>query len=185
MARMAYPDVPLFRYDFTDLSQADVVAKLAPAAGGGPGSKGALDRATLTGKTLRFASEGGPSFTWAFGTDRVTFDGKVGGFGALDLGHVTLMSHVVPSTAQAFALVWDRLTNAATVFELWFGGGPAPKAREVNRAVWHGHIDMGGDPPTELHHPTLRSEGRAIAWTEDTGLRTLEYYPSVTYTHCV
>jgi len=185
MARMAYPDVPLFRYEFTGLSEAQVAAKLAPAAAGGPGSKGALDRSTLSDKTLRFVSEGGPSFTWAFGTDRVTYGGKTGGYGALDLGHVTLMSHVVPGTTQAFALVWDRLTNAATVFELWFGGGPAPVAREVNRAVWHGHIDKGGDAPHELHHPTLRSEGRAIAWTEDTGLRTIEYYSSVTYTHWV
>jgi hypothetical protein len=28
-------------------------------------------------------------------------------------------------------------------------------------------------------------EGRAYAWTEDTGKRTIEYYPSVTYSHWV
>ena len=41
-------------------------------------------------------------------------------------------------------LLEAHLSNAATVFELWFGGGPAPVAREVNRAVWHGQKGFNG-----------------------------------------
>ena len=175
IARKAYPDVPLFRYPYTDLTKAQVTAKLDAAAQGGPGHKGSLDGADLAGRNLRFVSDGGPSWSWAFGpNNRVTFDGKTAGFGALDLGHVTLVAHLVPGTAKAFALVWDRTSNLATVFELWFGDGPAPTGREVNRAVWHGYIDTPGNAPQERHHPTLRTEGRALAWTEDTGMRTIE-----------
>lgn len=42
MARTAYPDVPLFRYDYTDLSEAQVQARLSSAASSGPGHKGPL-----------------------------------------------------------------------------------------------------------------------------------------------
>lgn len=186
IARRAYPDVPLFRYPYTELTKDQVAAKLAAAARGGPGHKGALDGADLAGKTLRFVSEGGPEFSWAFGpNNRVVHADKSAGYGALDLEHVTLIAHLVPDSTRAFAIVWDRRSNAATVFELWFGDGPAPEAREINRAVWHGYMDTGAGKPAELHHPTLRCEGRALAWTEDTGARTLEYYCSVTYTHWV
>jgi len=185
MAQQAYPDVPLFRYDYTDLSEAQVVARLAGPAKAGPTGKSGL-AASMAGRTLRFVADGGPTLSWSFGpNNRVTFDGKEGGYGALDLDHVTLIAHLVPGTATGHAIVWDRASNLATVFELWFGGGPAPKAREVNRAVWHGYVAGPGDPPTERHKPTLRCEGRALAWTEDTGLRTVEYYCSVTYTHFV
>ncbi len=186
IARKAYPDVPLFRYPYSELTKAQVAAKLDVAAQGGPGHKGTLDGAGLEGKTLRFVSDGGPSWSWAFGpNNRVTLAGKTAGYGALDLEQVTLVAHLVPGSAKAFALVWDRVSNLATVFELWFGDGPAPTAREVNRAVWHGYVDTPGDAPDERHQPTLRTEGRALSWTEDTGLRTIDYYCSVSYTHWV
>lgn len=186
MALEAYPSVPLFRYPYTQLTEAQIQAKLAPAAEAGPTSRSPLER-DLAGTTLRIVTDGAGTLTWQFGEgNRVTFDGATGGYGALTLDHVTLITHVVPSSTRAWAIAWDRHNNLATVFELWWGGGPAPHTREINRAVWHGYVQGGdGDPPAERHAPTVRMEGRAYAWTEDTGLRTIEYYCSYTYTHWV
>ncbi|HEU4650131.1 MAG TPA: MoaF N-terminal domain-containing protein, partial [Croceibacterium sp.] len=186
MALQAYPDVPLFRYPYTDLSETQIAAKLAAAALAGPGSKGALER-DLAGTTLRVVTDGAGTLTWQFGPgNQVTFDNATGRYGALTLNHVTLIAQVVPNSTKAYAIAWNRLNNLATVFELWWGGGPSPHTREINRAVWHGFVQGGDGPaPTERHTPTLRMEGRAYAWTEDTGNRTIEYYPSVTYSHWV
>ena len=57
MALEAYPSVPLFRYPWTALSEAQVQAKLAPAAQAGPGSKGGLE-SDLAGTTLRIVTDG-------------------------------------------------------------------------------------------------------------------------------
>ncbi|MBT2134216.1 MoaF N-terminal domain-containing protein [Croceibacterium sp. LX-88] len=186
MALQAYPDVPLFRYPFTQLTAAQVQAKLAGPARGGPGSKGPLET-DLAGTNLRVVTDGAGTLSWQFGQgNKVSFEGAEAGYGALTLDHVTLISHLVPDSTRGYAIAWDRHSNLATVFELWFGGGPSPHDREVNRAVWHGYVQSGdSEPPTERHAPTLRLEGRAFAWTEDTGNRTIEYYPSVTYTHWV
>ena len=135
MALQAYPDVPLFRYPYTDLSEAQISAALAAAGRVGPGGKG-LDN-NLSGKVLNFAGDGGNKLSWAFGTgNRVALGGKEAGYGSLDLGRLTLFAHIVPGTTTAYAVAWDRESNAATVFELWFGGGPAPRARELNREVF-------------------------------------------------
>src|SRR5688572_14855870 len=185
MALEAYPSVPLFRYPYTQLSEAQIQAKLAPAAQGGPGSKGALET-NLAGTNLRIDTEGAGTLFWRFGQgNRVTFDGREGGYGALTLGHVTLIAHLVPGTTSGYAIAWDRHSNQATVFELWWGGGPAPHTREINRAVWHGTVVGMGEVTGQRHAPTIRMEGRGYAWTEDTGLRTIEYYCSYTYTHWV
>ncbi len=186
MALEAYPSVPLYRYPYTQLTEAQIQAKLMPPARVGPSSKGSLET-DLAGTTLRIVTGGAGTLSWQFGQgNRVTFDGIESGYGALTLDHVTLISHIVPNTTKAWAIAWDRHNNLATVFELWWGGGPAPHTREINRAVWHGYVQGGDGPaPEERHAPTLRMEGRAYAWTEDTGLRTIEYYPSVTYTHWV
>ncbi len=186
MALEAYPSVPLYRYPYTQLTEAQIQAKLMPPARVGPSSKGSLET-DLAGTTLRIVTGGAGTLSWQFGQgNRVTFDGVESGYGALTLDHVTLISHIVPNTTKAWAIAWDRHNNLATVFELWWGGGPAPHTREINRAVWHGYVQGGDGPaPEERHAPTLRMEGRAYAWTEDTGLRTIEYYTSVTYTHWV
>ena len=186
MALQAYPDVPLFRYPYTNLTNAQIVSKLNPASAAGPTSKGALET-NLAGTRLRIVLDGADPLTWQFGQNgRVTMGGQEVGYGALTMGHVTLISHLMPGAMEGWAIVWDRQSDLATVFELWFGGDPSPHTREVNRAIWHGYVDKGsGTAPSERHAPTLRAEGRALAWTEDTGNRTIEYYPSVTYCHWV
>jgi hypothetical protein len=185
MAGQAYPDVPLFRYDYTDLSEAQIANALSAPALGGPGAKGELQ--DLGSADLRFTAADGTKLSWQFAPNRrVSLDGGTpAGYGALTLDHVTLFAHLVPGSTRGYAVAWNQHTNQATVFELWFGGGPAPKAREVNRHIMHGSIAGPGGVTGEEHHPTLRMEGRAMAWTEDTGMRTLEYYPSVTYNHWV
>src|SRR5690606_37693324 len=114
----------------------------------------------LAGQTVRIVTDGGGTLTWQFGSgNRVTFEEVTGGYGALTLDHVTLFAHVIPNSAKAFAVAWDRHNNLATVFELWWGGGPAPHTREINRAVWHGFVDYdAGEPPAERHAPTIRME---------------------------
>ncbi|MGZ3259560.1 MAG: hypothetical protein ACXWIO_12325, partial [Croceibacterium sp.] len=184
MAQQAYPDVPLFRYPYTDLSEAQIATALAAPAKVGPSSKGPLDN-SLSGKVLNFTGDGGNKLSWTFGAgNRVTFAGKEAGYGSLDLGPLTLIAHLVPGTTTGYAIAWDRLSNAATVFELWFDGGPAPRAREINREVYFGAI-TGLEPAYTHHQRTLRLEGRAFQWKEDTGNRTIEYYPSSTYSHWV
>ena len=82
MALQAYPDVPLFRYPWTPLSEAQIQAKLAPAAQNGPQSKGGLE-SDLAGTSLRIVTDGAGTLTWQFGQgNRVTFDGATGGYGA-------------------------------------------------------------------------------------------------------
>lgn len=184
MAVQAYPDVPLFRYPYTDLGEARISAALVAPGRVGPASKGPLDNG-LSGKVLTFTGDGGDKLSWTFGSgNRVTFAGKEAGYGSLDLDHLTLFAHLVPGTTTAYAVAWDRLSNAATVFELWFGGGPAPRSREINREVYFGSM-AGPDSTKERHKRTLRLEGRAFMWQEDTGNRTIEYYPSLTYSHWV
>jgi len=63
MALQAYPDVPLFRYPYTDLSEAQVAAALAAPARVGPGGKGPLDttsraRFSLSPETAARSSAG-------------------------------------------------------------------------------------------------------------------------------
>ena len=176
MALQAYPDVPLFRYEYTALTEAQIVEKLVGPARIGPGSKDGLE-SDLAGTNLRIVTNGAGTFSWQFGKgNRVTFDNTEGGYGALTLDHVTLIAHLVPGRPKGYAIAWDRRNNLATVFELWWGGeGPAPRPREINRAVWHGYVETGRPAPEERHGPTLRMEGRGYAWTEDTGNRTIEY----------
>src|SRR5690606_7553320 len=133
MALEAYPSVPLFRYPYTKLTEAQIQAKLMPPARVGPGSKGSLET-DLAGTSLRIVTDGAGTLNWQFGQgNRVTFDGIESGYGALTLDHVTLISHIVPNTTKAWAIAWDRHNNLATVFELWWGGGPAPHARGIHR----------------------------------------------------
>ena len=185
MARQAYPDVPLFRYNYTALSVEQIAQKLSLPALAGPTSASALEQ--IEPRELAFVAADGSRLSWTFATGgQVALQGEASGrYGALTLDHVTLIAHLIPGTTRGYALAWDRRDDRATVFELWFGNGPAPQAREVNRAVWHGHIEGGVTPAGEPHLPTARVQGRAIMWAEDTGNRTVDYYPSSAFSHWV
>ncbi len=60
----------------------------------------------------------------------------------------------------------------------------AAGARTQPRGLFRCH-GRAGEAPKERHKRTLRLEGRAFTWKEDTGNRTIEYYPSSTYSHWV
>lgn len=186
MARKAYPDVPLFRYDYTDMGEMEIARKLAPAALAGPASRGPLEE--ISPHEVVFVAADGTRLAWTFSAGRqVALAGeRTGTYGALTVDHITLIAHLVPGTLRGYALAWDRHDNRATVFELWFGApGPAPKAREVNRAVWHGYVEGGLPSEGEMHAPTGRVQGRGIMWAEDTGNRTVDYYTSSAFSHWV
>lgn len=185
MARKAYPDVPLFRYDYTTLSVAQVAQKLATPALAGPTSVSEMEQ--IEPQELTFVAADGSRLSWTFAAGGlVALQGEASSrYGALTLDHVTLIATLIPGTTRGYTIAWDKRSNRATVFELWFGNGPAPQAREVNRAVWHGHIEGGAEPNGESHSPTARVQGRAIMWAEDTGNRTVDYYPSSAFSHWV
>jgi len=181
--RKAYPEVPLFRYDWTALSREQIAAALAAPAQHGPSSASEMD--SLPPQTITFVA-GDLRHTLAFGAgSTVSFDGGApAGYGTMALDHVTLVTFLVPGTLGGFALVWDRHDGRATLFELWFGGAPSPHMREVNRALWHGQIE-GSAQGGPLHQPTARVQGRAIMWAQDSGERTVDYYPSSAFSHWV
>jgi hypothetical protein len=88
-----------------------------------------------------------------------------------------------PGTQRGYTVVVDRKSRLATVIELWFSG--YEDNREVQRQIYYGYIDGGGDVPKKRHEPTDRLEGRGYHWRQDTGMETLEYYPSAGYSHFV
>jgi len=190
MPKRAYPDVPLYRYPWTALSEAAIIAQLDRAAGQAPACASGLEKG-LAGTSLRIVTDdGGPALAYEFLSDsRVSFaengGGKVeAGYGALKLDHLVLIAHIIPKSLRAYAVVIDERTDLATVFELWFGGQEAK--REVSRAVWQGYRDRGqGSAPEGRHVATNRVEGKALYWKQDAGYETLEYYPSAAYSHFV
>lgn len=91
-----------------------------------------------------------------------------------------LFSHLVPGTQNGYHVIIDRGNHLATVFEVWFSG--YTDNREVQREIHYGYVETTGDAaPKERHALTNRLEGKGLHWTQDTGIETLEIYPSVLY----
>ena len=105
------------------------------------------------------------------------------GFGALEQDHICLFSHMIPGTQRGYTVIVDREAKLATVIELWFSG--YEDNREVQRQIYYGYLDTGGEAPKARHELTDRIEGRAYHWRQDNGMETLEYYPSAGYSNFV
>jgi hypothetical protein len=91
-----------------------------------------------------------------------------------------LLSHLIPGSQRGYAVIIDQGTNLATVMELFFSG--YKDNREVQRELHYGYVETKGkDVPKERHAITNRLEGKGYHWRQDTGIRTLEMYPSVLY----
>jgi len=187
MAKEAYPSVPLFRYDYSDLSEAQIATALNAAAFAGPVCASTLDR-SLDGKSVTIVTDGGPSLTYRFASeDRLILSENGGpdvsaGYGALTLGQVTFFAHLLPNSLRGYAVALDHATGLATAMELWFAGYEKRK-REVMRAVWMGYIEDADRPVPEKRHAfSNRIEGKGFYWKQDTGAETLEYFPSIAYT---
>jgi hypothetical protein len=85
---------------------------------------------------------------------------------------------MVPKTQKGYSVIIDLKSNLATVFEVWFSG--YKDLREVQRQMYYGYVEVPGkEAPKARHHLTNRIEGKGFYWKQDTGIETLEFYPSI------
>lgn len=178
----------MHRIAYTQLTQSQIDDRLRAAAEG-PQSASALSD-VLAGRSLRIVTDDGPTLSYAFSSDRQLSVAENGGasvgtgYGALTLDHVVLFSHVMPGTARGYHVIVDENTRLATVFEVWFSG--FTDNREVQRQASFGYVDEPGSaPPQGRHRITNRVEGKGFYWKQDTGVETLEFYPSTVYSNFV
>lgn len=181
--------VPMHRFSYSKLTEAQIGAKLAAVATTGPAHASPLSDA-LAGKTIRIVTDnGGPTLAYKFtGANKLSLAENGGatinaGYGAQAIEKKLVFAHLIPGTLRGYAVTLDLDSSIATVFELWFGG--YEDKREVMREIYHGYIDMGGAAPKKRHVPTKRAEGKGFYWKQDTGFETLDFYPSTAYTHWV
>ncbi len=184
-----YPKEQMHRIAYTKLTKDEISKKLQPAAANGPTSASPLS-GVFVGKSLRIFTDNGPSLSYTFhGNNRLSLTENSGssvhaGYGALALDNIVFFSHMIPGTVRGYAVVVDRRTNLATVFDLWFCG--YKDNREVQREIYYGYVeDPGQEPPKERHVPTNRVEGKGFYWKQDNGIETLEFYPSAAYSNFV
>lgn len=140
----------------------------------------------FNGKSVRVVTDNGPVLDYTFTDDvRLTLsengsDPIEAGYGALDLKNVILVSHMVPGTMKGYHLMIDNATGLATVIEVWFCG--YKDNREVQREIYYGYVEKDGEPvPANRHGLTNKLEGKGFHWVTDTGIETLEFFPSVAY----
>jgi hypothetical protein len=178
----------MHRIKYTKLTPEQISGRLSAAATG-PVSASPLSEA-LAGKSLRIVLDGGPALSYRFTSrNRLSFtEGDApavdAGYGALALDRLVLFTHVVPRTQRGYTVVIDQDTNLATAFEVWFSG--YEDNREVQRQISYGYVEQGGRPaPTARHGITNRIEGKGFYWKQDTGVETIEYYPSVMFSNFV
>ena len=192
----AYPEVENYRYDWTALSEAAMQLAVDKVAMQGPASASEIDLG-LAGDTMQIVTDkgttggDGPTLSYRFLTGNRLMLSENGadsinaGFGALRMGNVTFFAHLIPGTLRGYAVALDSHTRLATVIELWFGGY-AKRKREVMREIYQAYLHEEGKPaPEDRHRFSNRIEGKGFYWKQDTGAETLEYYPSIAYSHWV
>ncbi len=183
-----YPEKQMHRIAYTKLTKEQIAAQLDPVAAHGPTCVSPL-ATDFAGESLEIVINDGPALKYQFASNTelsVAEDGGKAihaGFGALEIDHICLFTHMIPGTQRGYTVVVDRKSRLATVIELWFSG--YEDNREVQRQIYYGYINGGGDEPKTRHEPTDRLEGRGYHWRQDTGMETLEYYPSAGYSHFV
>ena len=189
-----YPKEQMHRIAYTKLTPQQIAAKLAPAAVSGPTSVSPLSD-VYAGKTFKIVTDksprgDGPTLEYKFKDARKLSVSENGakavdaGYGAQTLGKITIFTHLIPGTQKGYAVVVDRDTGLATVAELWFSG--YQDNREVQRELWYGYVDQPGKTPAAARHVlSNRIEGHGYHWTQDTGVQTLDFYPSAAYSHFV
>jgi hypothetical protein len=183
-----YPKEQMHRIKYTKLTPEQISVKLA-AVVSGPTSASPLSD-VFAGKSLKIIVDGGPALSYRFtGNNRVSVtegDGEAvqAGYGALTIDRVAFFSHLVPRTQRGYIVAIDQDTSLATVFEVWFSG--YQDNREVQRQVSYGYVEQSGRAaPTARHAITNRIEGKGFYWKQDTGIETIEYYPSVMFSNFV
>ncbi len=189
MQEIRYPKEQMHRIKYTKLTKEQIDQKLAATASGPKCASEFSD--ILVGKSLKIVTDNGPVLNYAFkGKNKLALAEGGGapvesGYGALTLKQVAFFSHMVPKTRKGYNVFVDLETNLATVFEVWFCAGKETSGlvlddREVQRQMYFGYVEFSGkEAPKARHTLTNRIEGRGFHWTQDTGIETLEFYPSV------
>jgi hypothetical protein len=185
---------PMHRFKYTNLTKEQVAKKLEPTAAG-PKCASELSDA-LAGKSLKIVTDNGPVLNYVFKDKRkLTLAEGNGspvesGYGALTLQSLVFFSHMIPGSQRGFNVFVDQDTNLATVFEMWLCSGKKEVTmskkeftiddREVQRQIYFGYVDVAGkEAPKKRHHTTNRLEGTGMYWKQDTGIETLDLYPSI------
>ena len=182
MPGVKYPKEQMHRIKYTKLTGEQIDRKLTAAADGPQCASQFSD--VLAGKKIRIVTDNGPVLDYTFKNKNrlaVSVGSKTSvecGYGALDLEPVVFFSHMVPRSQTGYNVFIDLASNLATVFEVWFSG--YKDLREVQRQIYYGYVDIPGkEAPKERHHLTNRVEGKGFYWKQDTGIETLEFYPSI------
>ena len=182
MQTVHYPKEQMHRIRYSRLTEKQIGDKLAAAASG-PTCATAFSDA-LSGKSVTIVTDDGLTLGYHFkAKNRLSLVADGGGavqagYGALTLQRLILFSHMVPGTQKGYQVIVDPLQRLATVFEIWFSG--YSDNREVQRQIHFGYI-QGSEAPTTRHSLTNRLEGKGFHWVQDTGIETLELYPSALY----
>ena len=182
MPNIKYPKEQMHRIKYTELTREQIDRKLMTAKAGPRCASGCSD--ILAGKKIKIVTDNGPVLDYTFKSSNsltVTVDdGRAvqSGYGTLTLEQVVIFSHMVPDTQTGYNIFIDFQSNLATVFEVWFSG--YKDLREVQRQMYYGYVDVAGrEAPKKRHHLTNRIEGKGFHWIQDTGIETLEFYPSI------
>lgn len=189
MSTRNYQSEPKHRFPFTKLTAAQIVEKFAPASASGPSSSSAFATAQV-GQNLKIVTDQGLALEYHFNSEReLTLSENGGaavtaGYGALELKNLLVISHLVPGTQRGLHVAIDQHTNLATVFETWFSGFEGAN-REVQREIYYGYVDKGGETPTARHHITNRLEGKGIYWKQDNEVETLDFYCTVIFSNFI
>lgn len=188
MQTIRYPQEQMHRIAYTKLTERQIGEKLAPAAAGPTSASPRSD--VFAGRSLKIVTDDGPELRYSFASDSrlaVAENGAAAvdaGYGALTLDHVAMFSHMLPGTQRGYHVVVDRGTRLVTVFEVWFSG--YSDKREVQRQIYYGYLDEPGmEAPQQRHGLSNRIEGKGFYWKQDTGIETLELYPSTIYSNFV
>jgi hypothetical protein len=182
MQKAKYPKQQIHRIKYTKLTKEQIDKKLIPAAAGPVCASGYSD--VLAGKSIKIVSDNGPALNYRCSDKRTLSFAENGGspveagYGALTVKQVVFFSHMVPKTQKGYNIFIDLESSLATVIEVWFSG--YKDLREVQRQIYYGYVEAPGkEGPKERHHLTNRIEGKGFHWKQDTGIETLEFYPSI------
>ena len=182
MQRTKYPKEQMHRIKYTKLTKDQIDKKLVPTATGPECASAYSD--VLAGKSFKIVTDNGPALSYSFKDKRkltVAEDSGApveSGYGALSLDQVVLLSHMVPKTQKGYNVIIDLKSNLVTVIEVWFSG--YKDNREIQRQIYYGYVESAGkEAPKARHHLTNRVEGKGFHWKQDTGIETLEFYPSI------
>ena len=194
----------MFRIDYANLNKKQVEELIGnyPA----PTSRSPMS-GTLNGQRLKIVLDekpvAGPELEYEFISDVELTVRENGGsavecrYGAMDLGPITLFTHMLPGKKYGYNVIINWETSVVTVLEMWFidyeGTSFDPRNptysvfdannikpyinREVQRQFYYGYLEKEGEEPPETRDRlTLRLDNRMIDWKDDRGREHIVTY---------